>query len=224
LHSGISISLLNDQLGAESLQNIKLRYSFHAWLSDKSYLAFGLGAGMVMRSFNSANLVVDEPDDPHVSQADIVENRFDVDFGMEFRFKGFFIGGVINHLTQSYKPLDIHRTPRHLLVYSGWEVNVSYDFMLVPVVAFSAADHVYQWEGGLRTGFKERYWLGLAYRLHDAIVLSARTGITENLFIAYAYDMAVGKLQTYKNGSHEIGIQFHIPQPQKRFKSPRFFD
>jgi hypothetical protein len=76
-----------------------------------------------------------------------------------------------------------------------------------------------QFDLGVRGIYKEKIWLGVAYRHLDAV--SAMIGYTfqENLTFAYSYDMAITDIRKYSSGSHElmIGIKFHkTPEPKQK--------
>ncbi|MCF8231223.1 MAG: type IX secretion system membrane protein PorP/SprF [Bacteroidales bacterium] len=222
--SGVALTVINDQLGAESMQNIKAKYAYHAWLGEEQYISFGLGAGVMVKSFSSTDLEFEEPGDEHITDADFKETKLDFDFGMELHLHNFYVGGAINHLTHSYDNYDIMRVPRHQYSYIGYKIETASTFSLTPVFSFSNIDAINVFEASLLANYNDKLRVGIGYRLEDALILSSKISISENLLVAYSYDMTTGNLQNYRNGSHEVMLHFRINKPEKQYKSPRFFD
>jgi hypothetical protein len=63
----------------------------------------------------------------------------------------------------------------------------------------------------VRAIYKDKFWIGGAFRYLDAV--SAMIGYTmlENITLAYSYDFTTTNIKKYSTGSHElmIGIKFH---------------
>lgn len=222
--TGAALTVINDKLGAENMQNIKAKYAYHAWLGEENYISFGLGAGVMMRSFSSDGLILDEAGDPNRMEGDYKETKLDFDFGMELHLKRFFIGGAVNHMTQSYNDYDIMRVPRHYYGYAGYTFNPANAFTLTPSFSMSKIDNINIYEASLMTNYAGKVWAGIGYRIEESFLLSTKVSISQHLHVAYSYDMAAGDLQNYRNGSHEIMLHVRIAKPQKEYKSPRFFD
>jgi type IX secretion system PorP/SprF family membrane protein len=59
---------------------------------------------------------------------------------------------------------------------------------------------------GARFHFEQRYWVNLAYRVQDAIIIGAGLNFAKNLRFGYSYDIAIGNVQRPSNYVHEINF------------------
>jgi hypothetical protein len=68
-----------------------------------------------------------------------------------------------------------------------------------------------QFDLGLRLIYKEKFWLGGAYRYLDAVSAMIGYVMQENITFAYSYDFATTDIKKYSTGTHElmIAIRFH---------------
>lgn len=51
---------------------------------------------------------------------------------------------------------------------------------------------------------QDLYWLGVTYRVGDALAFMANVNVTEELMIGYSYDFSVSNLGNYSSRSHEV--------------------
>lgn len=221
---GLGLTVVNDKLGAENIQNMKAKYAYHVWFADNNYLSFGLGAGVVMKSFSSADLIFEDPSDSHITDGDLFKTRLDFDLGFEWHVQDFFMGASVNHLTQTVDDPGILRVPRHQYAYAGVRIRLNPLVSLRPSVNVLNVKNIYSVGGEVRLDYDNTLWVGVGYRNEDAFMLSTKIRIFENLVAAYAYDMGAGELRSYREGSHEIMLHLQINKPQKQYRSPRFFD
>lgn len=221
---GLGLSVVNDKLGAENIQNVKAKYAYHVWLSDNNYLSFGLGAGVMMKSFSSADLIFEDPTDEHIADADMSKTRLDFDLGFEWHVGDIFMGAAVNHLTQSNKNPNILKVQRHQYAYAGVRLFVNDLISLRPSVNVFSIENIYSVGGEIAMNYDDSFWFGLGYRNEDAFLLSTKIRLFENLIAAYSYDLGAGDLASYREGSHEIMLHLRINKPQKKYRSPRFFD
>ncbi len=221
---GLGLSVVNDKLGAENIQNVKAKYAYHVWLSDDNYLSFGLGAGVMMKSFSSADLIFEDPTDEHIADADMSKTRLDFDLGFEWHVGDFFMGAAVNHLSQSNKNPNILKVQRHQYAYAGVRLLVNDLVSLRPSLNVLNVENIYSVGGEITMNYDDTFWFGLGYRNQDAFLLSTKIRVFDNLIAAYSYDMGAGDLSSYRKGSHEVMLHLRINKPQKRYRSPRFFD
>ena len=69
----------------------------------------------------------------------------------------------------------------------------------------------------------ERFWLGVGWRIGDAITTNVMYQFTEKFRIGYAYDITTSKLSSYNNGSHEIMINYDLNYSGTGLRTPRKF-
>lgn len=221
---GLGLTAINDNIGVESYQNIKAKYVFHAWLADDNYISLGVGAGVLMKTFSSAGLIFEEQNDEHITDGDLKKSRFDVDLGFEWQVKSFFMGFSANHITKNSDDPEVLQMPRHHYGYVGFKLKASEEISFIPSLTVMNVENITNYTGEVIMNYNDQFWFGLGYRAEDALILSTRLALVENLVLAYSYDMGAGELRSYREGSHEIMLQFRIPKSDKQYRSTRFFD
>ena len=90
------IYFINDKLGYDLLQNVKVRYAQRFELSKNSSFSFGLAVGAVHRKLEVTKLTFDEANDP-VGLVDYAKTWFDYDFGAEYRYDKLYVGLSFTH-------------------------------------------------------------------------------------------------------------------------------
>lgn len=221
---GLGLTVINDVLGVENIQNIKAKYVYHAWFAEDHYISMGLGAGVMMKSFSSAGLIFDDPADDHITDGDLFKARPDFDLGMEWHLKDFFLGASANHITQNTDDFDVLKVPRHYYAYAGYRWHVSSRVAFRPSVSVLKIENIHSVTGEWNMNYDDTFWLSIGYRAEDAWILSSRIMVFDNLIASYAYDMGAGEFSSYRDGSHEVMLHFRISKPEKEYRSPRFFD
>jgi type IX secretion system PorP/SprF family membrane protein len=72
--------------------------------------------------------------------------------------------------------------------------------------------------------YNEKFELGAAYRINDAISGLVNINVTPTLRVGYAYDYTLSNLGQFNSGTHEIMLLFDLDLLGKGYdKSPRFF-
>ena len=72
--------------------------------------------------------------------------------------------------------------------------------------------------------YNDRFELGAAYRIGDAVSGLLNVNVTQNIKVGYAYDYTLSNLGQFNSGSHEIFVLFNFDLLGKGYdKSPRFF-
>lgn len=72
--------------------------------------------------------------------------------------------------------------------------------------------------------YNNKFELGAAYRLGDAVSALCNINVTPSLRVGYAYDYTLSNLGQFNSGTHEIMLLFDLDLLGKGYdKSPRFF-
>lgn len=222
---GIGLSVINDKLGAEASQNVKASIAYHAWLSQKAVLSFGLGIGLLNKSINGNILTYENANDPNAYISKKSEMKPDFDFGMEFNMGGLNIGAASTHLFTGLKKSATFKVPRHFYLYAKYAFNVSNAVEITPSISLNNIGKINLLEINVTTMIKNRVWAGISYRLDDAIAFIAGVKIIKQLSLGYSYDYSLGAIRGYCGGTHEIMLigKFGC-SPTSKFIVPRFFN
>ena len=72
--------------------------------------------------------------------------------------------------------------------------------------------------------YNNKFELGAAYRINDAVSALMNINVTPSLRVGYAYDYTLSNLGQFNSGTHEIMLLFDLDLLGKGYdKSPRFF-
>ncbi|OMQ08794.1 type IX secretion system membrane protein PorP/SprF [[Flexibacter] sp. ATCC 35103] len=72
--------------------------------------------------------------------------------------------------------------------------------------------------------YNNKFELGAAYRINDAVSALMNISVTPSLRVGYAYDHTLSNMGQFNSGTHEIMLLFNLDLLGKGYdKSPRFF-
>ena len=185
---------------------------------DDSYLNLGLGAGLINKSFDANK----------IDGGNTLGNDFlyynqakgtapDLDFGFELLIQNLEIGAAVDHIIKGND--DISLKP----LYSGY-VNYMFQttewWRLIP--SYSVYNYQDRWKQQISLYFyyifdyewnaQDLFYVGAAFRPKYEGSLMAGVNIFSFLSVFYSYDYFFGNLRHGNYGSHEIGLEFKIPQ------------
>lgn len=216
-HMGLGAQLFTDNVGPTRRTGFYLSYAYHAPLTDKLKLSFGLSAGIVQFMIDGQKINLHDPGDLILVNA--LQSVLTPDFsaGMMLHNDRFWFGISCLQIQQNklkffdYMSNTTSVMNRHYYAMLGYRQPLGDDFVLEPsaIVKYVAPVPV-QFDAGLRAIYKEKVWLGASYRNRDAIAGYIGYIFRENLQLGYAYDFTTTNLGNYNTGTHEIiiGVRF----------------
>ena len=215
LGGGISLTVLNDQLGFEKNTNVGLGYSYHMDLGG-SVLGIGASVTLLNRSVNFGQLVPGQPGDPLLAglgeESDML---FDASLGLFWQIPESFYMGVscINLLNTTGTALGEAQsaasftTDRTLYLVAGYPfmVEAMPTFKFIPSVNVMTNFSSAQLNAGMKVVYNDLFSLGLNYRPQESIGLTV--GLTiKDFVLGYAYD--INTMGYSIPGSHEIALSY----------------
>lgn len=232
LGGGISISVLNDELGYEKNTNVGLGYSYHLDLGGST---LGIGASMTLlnRTVDFGKLIPGQPGDPLLNQLGEESGMlFDLSAGLFWQIPESFYIGVsgINLLNTTGKHLGESETAasfttdRTLYFVAGYPFafETMPAFKFIPSVNVMANLHTekvtddngnvknklcstQQLNAGMKVIYNDLLSLGVNYRPQESVGLTV--GLTiKDFVLGYAYD--INTMGYNIPGSHEIAISY----------------
>ncbi|HNZ42065.1 MAG TPA: type IX secretion system membrane protein PorP/SprF [Bacteroidales bacterium] len=238
---GLGLTVVHDRLGVESSLGAKVLIAYHAWLTDKMVLSFGIGAGIINKTINYSALTWDDPTEAGIKTGKEGKLTPDFDFGLEFNYKGLSLGASSTHLITSLKKSTTFKVPRHIYAYAKYAIKCSPSFELVPAVSYNNVGTVHLLELNAMANIKDRVSAGLSYRGGinakssendlpamgtDALAIIAGIKIVEQVRISYSYDIKLGGIKYGSTkGSHELMLLCRFGCNNKdQEPHPRFFN
>lgn len=227
-HTGLGLSVINDKIGPQSQQYLNASFAYRVNLNDKTILSLGLNAGASLLNIDwSEGLYQSQTDNAFNSNIND-KTRLIIGSGGFLYGDNWYIGLSVPNffITESYDDIEesVIRRKTHYYLQGGyiWDLTSSIKFkpaFLAKVVEGSPVTY----DASANFMFNEKFVLGAGYRFTDAFSALAGFQISNSIFIGYAYDHSITKLQKYNDGSHEIILKFNLNDVSKFARSPRFF-
>lgn len=242
LHGGLGLGFVTEEIGFFTNTTFRLSYAFQANVGSGK-LGIGISGGFNDKQLNSTDWIF-----PNGGTTDIAvpenedANAFvpDLNFGLYYRTDDYYIGLSSTHITafneQFSNPggiLNVSRVQqdRHYYLMGG------YDFALDPAETWILTPSVFvktdlkstQVDINANALYNNKIWLGLSYRLDDAIAVLLGYYLTDDLRFGYSYDVTTSKLSSGSSGSHELMLSYRFkveipPQPPEIYIEPRFLE
>ncbi|MGN6638315.1 MAG: PorP/SprF family type IX secretion system membrane protein [Mucilaginibacter sp.] len=214
-HHGIGFMVVSDQAGPINTSSFDLTYAYHLGLSRNFNLALGVQAGFNHVSLNTSMINLETPLDPAIANGNLSQWKPDLGVGIWGYSSNYYFGiSTLQLLTQnlyfstnnnnSYRQ---NKTVPQYMVTGGVKIFLSDDMTLMPsaLVKFISPLPV-TYDINMKLAFRNRFWIGGAYRNGDAIAGMFGLNISSLINIGYSYDYTTSALRTVSNGTHEIVI------------------
>ena len=215
LKGGISVTVLNDQLGFEKNTNVGLGYSYHLDMGG-STMGLGISLNLLNRTVDFAHLVPGQTGDPLLNQLGEESGMlFDISVGAFWQIpESFYVGvSAINLLNTTGKALGEEETAasfstdRTLYFVAGYPIV----FESLPVLKIIPSVNVMtnlssaQLNAGAKIVYNDLLSLGVNYRPQESVGLTV--GLTiKDFVLGYAYD--INTMGYNIPGSHEIALSY----------------
>ena len=215
LGGGISVSVLNDQLGFEKNTNVGLGYSYHVDMGG-SVMGVGLSVSLLNRTVDFGHLIPGDPGDPLLNQlGEETSMLFDVSAGLFWQIPESLYIGVsgINLLNTTGRALGDGQTAASFTTDRTLYFVAGYPFMFesLPVFKFIPSVNVMtnfssaQLNAGMKVVYNDVFSLGANYRPQESVGLTV--GLTiKDFVLGYAYD--INTMGYNIPGSHEISLSY----------------
>ncbi len=233
-HTGIGLSVLNDNIGPTNNTSAFAYYAYRMKLNEKSKLALGLSGGVNIFQAQLSTLDLDQQTDPSFQSN--INNKVTPNFGFGAYYsrERFYAGVSIPYLLQNnYSEIVqtngntlLAKEQRHYFFIAGMLFNLSDNLAFKPttLIKMTPAAPV---QADLTASFiiAKKLLLGAMIRTGDSFGALVGFNITEQFHIGYSYDWSYGlKTAKYNQGSHEILLRYDfIFSSKNQIHSPRNF-
>ena len=226
LKMGLGGLLFTDIVGPTRRTGFYLSYAYQLKVSEKVKVSLGLSGGLLQFMVDGSKITLRDPSDMVISNG--LQSVLLPDFGAGIYVystdKKWYAGASVPQILQNkIKFFDnttstLSKLATHYYATAGYKFNLNEDFVIEPSTCLKYVKPApLQFDIGVRAIYKEKIWLGAAFRYLDAV--SAMVGYTmqENITFAYSYDFTMTNIKKYSTGTHElmIGIKFHKVRPRK---------
>lgn len=234
LSGGIGLTFLNDQLGFDKTNVVKLSYAFHRPLGI-GILSLGVEGGIIQKSLGGP-WVYNDQNDPSIPVNGVKNTIWDIGLGIYYEVEGgLYFGLSTLHIPQNdffFKPgsVKFYESVLHHYLTAGWEFFLpNVDVNIKPSILVKTDAASTQIDFNLLALWQRAIWIGASYRLTDAavVMVGVQREMGRNYFKAgYSYDITASSLKQYSSGSHEIFVSYCIPIKEKTrrttWSNPRY--
>jgi type IX secretion system PorP/SprF family membrane protein len=211
-----------DNTGLLSKTTGYLTFAYHVKLNKTYKLGLAASVGMIQYRIRLYDAKVADTGDDLLTGNLLSNNVFDANGGLYlysdklfFGISGYqFLGNKI-----TWKDSQSNLAP-HLYSTLGYTFKVSKTLSVQPAALLKLNNPTpLQPEFTVRGIYKNLFWIGGSFRLHDAASALAGVTIKDKISIGYAYDFPITKLKSYTSGSHEIVLVFQFKKPKRKLNT-----
>jgi type IX secretion system PorP/SprF family membrane protein len=133
-----------------------------------------------------------------------------------------FLNHVLDKSTGKYKISNNFSGSNYFLI-GGYEIFLNSQVKLFPslLIKYHPANAV-QFDYSAQIILKDKIWLGIGYRNKNILVGMLQCQLNYQIRMAYSYDFDLGTLGKYRNGSHEVVLNY-IFKYARKVVGPRQF-
>ncbi|WP_421939103.1 type IX secretion system membrane protein PorP/SprF [Pedobacter sp.] len=211
-HHGMGIYAVSDKAGALSTAVFNLSYAYHLAVGQRLNLSLGLSAGVSRTAIDENSLLLENPNDPALSNAGRKLIRPDLAAGVWLYGRRFFSGLAVQQLVPN--SISFHNDSAlqpsakqvpHVFLTGGYKFDLSEDISTTPSILVKwIAPAPTSVDFNVKMAFRDQLWLGAGYRKDDAASLMAGFNISHLVNLTYSYDFTTSELNRVSNGSHEV--------------------
>jgi type IX secretion system PorP/SprF family membrane protein len=231
----LGLSLISDDIGdgAKKENNVYADFAYVLQLRNKHRLSFGLKAGFstIGTNFNGFKLESGNNTTDNAFNNNINTFTPNIGAGVFYYSNSYYIGLSAPNLLPTKHIEDqsgiaaLGSERIHTFLTAGYVLGLSDTFKVKP--AFMAK-YVFGTPVSVDLStnvlYNNKFELGVAYRIKDAVSGLMGVNITRTLKIGYAYDYTLSNLGQFNSGSHELFLLFNLDLLGRGYdKSPRFF-
>lgn len=213
---GVGLGFMNDKIGLFANKKLYLQYAYHQPLWGGK-LSIGARVGFLDETFNGGDVDLGDSGDPAFPTSEVDGMAFDLDFGLRYSHKKWYVGLSSMHLTSPTISLgddDQNETQVSRLYYltGGYNVRFRQPKFGLETNAIVRTD-LDAWRGDVTarlTYNSEKLYMygGLSYSPTVSVALLVGT-IFHGVKIGYSYEMYTGGIGAL-NGTHEVVVGYQM--------------
>ncbi|MBP4139517.1 PorP/SprF family type IX secretion system membrane protein [Flavobacterium geliluteum] len=231
----LGASLISDDIGdgAKKENNFYADFAYVLKLAGRHKFSFGIKAGFtsLQTNFNgfvlqSGNVATDLAfaENINVTRPNIGVGAY---YFTDTYYVGFSVPNLLNgkHIEEKSGINAYGAEEIHGFLTAGYVFKISEDFKLKPAfMSRFVGGSPFSLDVTANVLYRDKFELGAAYRIDDAMSVLMNINITPSLRVGYAYDRTLSNLGQFNSGTHEIMLLFNLDLLGKGYdKSPRFF-
>ena len=214
---GFGGMVFTDHVGPTRRTGFQASYAYHLNISSDVKLSLALSAGMLEWKLDGHKIELYDLNDQVLVNNVMRAVVPDAKFGFLVYHKDWYAGGSIPNLLASQLSFSntdntgLSKLKPHYYLHGGYVFHLNDDVDLEPscMIKFISPVPV-QFDIMTKATWKQKVWLGVAYRTMDAASAMIGYLFKQNLLFGYSYDFTTSNLRNYSSGTHELmfGVRF----------------
>lgn len=215
--NNIGLVFQDDKLGVTTSQLVSGIYAYRFRFGE-TRVSLGLQAGLNFSRIRWDELRRNDAGDLLLATPQNTASFF-AGSGVYVHNKKFF-GGISAPWMYNSESV-VNRDP--LFISAGYLFSFGTDHSLKPSLLIRRTKGS-PWQADLNASYYYRslFGVGASFRMKESVVMIAEFNPTEQLKLSYSYDMGIGTLSSYHNGSHEFMLRYYFGYTKKA-RNPREF-
>ena len=218
---------IHDKFGVIDQTGVHFAYVYRIPFDKKRKLSFGLQSGIITYRANYSNLTQHQPSDPVFSE-DIRQTRPNFGAGAYYTTDKLYIGLSMPHLMNNVFDRGSDLTTVYqsvpVVVNAGYLIQLTRDVKFKPNMLFKALDRrPIELDLNANFLFDEIIWLGVSYKVANAVNLIFELQISNQLRLGYSYAISASKVRYVDLGSHEVLLSYRFRYQKYGVITPRYF-
>ncbi len=211
---GLGAGFVNDKIGLFSHKRFFLQYAFHLNLWG-GRLSAGVRGGLLTETFDGSGLDMLESSDPAFPTSEVNGNSFDLDAGLRYDGKRWYVGFSVMHTLAPVIELGDNKTneyevPQAFYLTGGYNIRLKNPLLSIQTSAIVRTDLQF-WRGDVTarlcySGSKGKMYIGAAYSptISASLLIG---GDFHGVQLGYCYECYTGGIGALQ-GTHEVTIAY----------------
>lgn len=229
----VGISLVSDDIGdgAKKENNFYADFAYVLNLGGKNKLSLGLKAGFTSLQTNFNGFKFSDTQTDLAFAENINVTRPNIGVGAYYFRDNFYVGlsapNLLNskHIEEKSGINAYGSENIHTFLTAGYVFQINDMVKLKPAFMSKFVPGTpISVDLTANVLYNNKFELGAAYRVNDAVSALMNINVTPSLRVGYAYDHTLSNMGQFNSGTHEIMLLFNLDLLGKGYdKSPRFF-
>jgi type IX secretion system PorP/SprF family membrane protein len=228
---GLGFSIVSDTYGPVTNTYFNFNYAYRMNLTETMVLSMGLKGGFYNYYVALNDLNVGGDSDESFNGNYEQEFQPNIGSGLYLYTPKWYFGISVPKLIQSdlsgtqITTTSVSDLKRHFYTMAGYVFDVSSELKFKPSFINKLVEgSTPSTDITAQVLYHNTYWLGVTYRIGDAVALLADVQLNRQLMVGYSYDYSLSNLSSYNKGTHEIIVSYDFDGFLKnKVKSPRYF-
>jgi type IX secretion system PorP/SprF family membrane protein len=231
----MGLSMISDDIGngAKKENNFYADFAYVLSFEGNHKLSLGLKAGVttIQSNFNGFRLESGNYNTDLAFAQDVNTSKPNIGVGAYYFTNNYYLGLSIpnlipsKHIEETAGINALGSENAHIFFTAGYVFKITNAFKFKPAFMTKYVNGApLSFDITANVLYNNKFELGVAYRLKDAVSALTCINVSNNIKVGYAYDYTLSNLGKFNSGSHEIFILFNFDLLSKGYdKSPRFF-